>query len=82
MSSSSYPTTPVDFFQLQTDLCSLTHVEWAQIRRIAKELYDAEMFGKDQFKIAVEAYHRWLAMTQCNEDLVDEIYGKIPGFIQ
>ena len=82
MSIDSSQTNPVDFFQYSTDLTALSEHQWNHIRRIAKELFAAGMFEKDQFKIAVEAYHRWLALTQSNEDLVDKMYGKIPGMLQ
>lgn len=53
---------------LWIDLKNLTNDEWLDMKRIGIELYEKGDIGKDQFKIAVYAFMRWLV----EQDKVEE----------
>lgn len=70
------PNEYLDYFQFARPLSGITDLEWAQIRKIARDCHENNMYGKDQLKCAVEAYCRYVILTSLNDDLSQEYQGE------
>ncbi len=62
-----------DCFQFSKPVCELDDLEWAEIKRIAHECHKEGMYKRNQFKIAIEAFQRWVCLSTLNENLDEEI---------
>jgi len=62
----------IDFYQFVKPLAGISDLEWAQIRRIARECHEAGMHEGNQFKVAIEAFSRWHMQQELNENLDQE----------
>lgn len=68
MSASNGP--PEFYFQLtEKPISDFTPKEINEIRKIARELLAAGLFERDQFRITLEAYHRWIVIKSCVTDM-------------
>lgn len=64
------------YFQFERPVSDFKDFEWAELKRIAQDCFKAGLYDKNQFKIAIEAYHRWIALTELNKDLESEFSKK------
>lgn len=68
-----YEDYPHEFFQFEKPVSDFREFEWSEIKSIANECFKQGLYSKNQFKIAIEAYHRWIALNALNEHLDQEV---------
>lgn len=66
-----------EFYQLgEKPISDFTPKEIAEIRRIARELLKIGMFKNDQFRITLEAYHRFILIRSSISDMDEDMRDK------